>query len=158
MDDYELDDNAVPLISVVHINVIDPLTDHVPYNRSSVSIAPDPFKKEIHINSLAVSLFQFQPQRLDFPAASLCSCSYHFAILANRASSILPDTLSSHSLSKSIFNPLPRASSASRSRRFHDPWGSAHHSLNKVDFVFVGKSDQPLDLIPKNCFKKSSRI
>lgn len=118
MDDYALVGNAVPLFSVVHINVIDQLTDHAPCNRGSVSIAPDSFKKEIHIHFLAVSLFSSSRRALIFPAASPCSCSYRFAIFANRASSILPDTLSSYSLSKSISSSLSRASSASSSRCF----------------------------------------
>ena len=41
MDNYALVGNAVPLFSVVHINVIDQLTDHAPCNRGILAAADE---------------------------------------------------------------------------------------------------------------------
>ena len=87
--------NAVLLFSVVHLNMVDQLCNHPLCNGGRVRVSPYRFKKIVNVHALALVLFQFQPQRLDLLGVLALLLFIAFGHLANRASSILPATLSS---------------------------------------------------------------
>ena len=66
MNNDALVGNAVLLFSVVHLDVVDQFCDHALCNGGRIRVPPYRFKKIVNVHALALVLFQFQPQSLDF--------------------------------------------------------------------------------------------
>ena len=65
IDGDMLGGNAVLLLRVVHVNMVDQLRHHAPGNLGGVGVPPDSCKERVNVHPLALALFQLQPQRLD---------------------------------------------------------------------------------------------
>ena len=57
--------NAILLLRVVYVDVVDQLRHHAPGDFRCVDVLPDGFQEGVNVHPLALALFQLQPEGLD---------------------------------------------------------------------------------------------
>ena len=65
IDGDVLGGNAVLLLGMIHVDVVDQLRHHAPGDFRGVGIPPDGFQEGVNVHPLALALFQLQPEGLD---------------------------------------------------------------------------------------------
>ncbi len=160
IDGDVLGGSAILFLGVIYVDVVDQLRHHAPGDLRGVGIVPDSLKKGINVHSLALALFQLQPESFDFlgvlPLLLLIPLG-HFR--KPGIAYLLIHVVLINFLEQHIQFFVPRQQPV-KLPLFPGPvivrhlCGLAHDGFEKIILVLVGKAGQPVHFIKHNLFQK----
>ena len=160
IDGDVLGSNAVLLLRVVYVDVVDQLRHHALGDLRGVGIAPDRFKKRVNVHPLALALFQLQPQGLDplgvLPLLLLIPLG-HFR--KPGVTDLLAHVVLVKPFKKPVQLLVPRQQPIQLPLLpgpliFRHLCGTAHHRLDKVVLVLICEAGQPVHLVQHHPLQK----